>query len=101
MKKIIRLTLALMVFSYIGLESNPDYFLSNKAFGAILITLGAVSGLIFWGCLVWNWFKTNFSNGFVKAGWLLTLLFLYFFIGPIIYYIGVIEFKRSVKKLKQ
>lgn len=63
--------------------------------------LTLISMLFLWGYAFYHWKKNIFPNNFIKTLWFLVILiggFLYF-VGPLIYYLAVVEFKVSLKRL--
>ena len=78
----------------------PDqFFFHNRALSVSLITIGVISGLMTFGCLVYHWFKTKFNNKFWKILWLVVIFCYYpFMIGPALYYLVVFEFRKTVIK---
>lgn len=97
MKIASRLFLALLIGCYAGLEIWPNFFLENKLFGALFISLTGLSAIfLFFFLLIWL-IRSEFQNPAWKIVWIFVMFFLYYFIGPILVYLLVYEFKLTIK----
>lgn len=99
MKKVVRLCWGLLIGSYALLSLLTDYFArENAATGFFVILMGVLGGFTLLGCLFYHWYRTPFKVKGWKVFWFLTLIYgLYYMIGPIMYYLMVFEFGKTVK----
>ena len=96
--KLIRWSGILLVGSCSALAVMSDqFFFHHPPLSVVLITIGVISGLMTFGCLVYHWFRTKFTNKPWKIFWIIAIFFYYpLMIGPALYYLLVVELKKTV-----
>ena len=69
---------------------------------SILIVSMAVSGLICWFYMFWHWSTQQFVSKRIKILWFIVLFVgtIFYLIGPLVYYVFVIELKVGLKTEK-
>lgn len=100
MKKTLRVCWFLFLLSYGSLELFKNYILNhNNQIGFVLVPISAITvGIIFFS-LIFLWARTKFVNKALKVIWLIVLIVgSYYMIGPAIFYLLVIELKKTVSK---
>jgi biotin transporter BioY len=102
MKYVLRTCWLLLVSSYLillNLTSHSQEFIENNAPIIFWITgVCSLSGIILILGLGYLWFKTQFATKLWKLFWLVALLFVYYMIGPAIFYVIAFELKKTVAK---
>ena len=101
MKVFMRTCLFLMVLSFLVSHLKPEYFLANKIMGAILVAIGAFSGLSWVVGLFVFLARSEFKNIWWKIFWFSILLFVYYMAGPILFHFLVYEKRISLRKIKR
>ena len=98
MRTFLRICWLIFAASLIILKLMPEQIYFNNV--PLTVSLGisaALTGFTIFGCLLYHWFKTKFTRKFWKILWFVGL-FLYYpvFLGPLIYYLSVVEFRKTV-----
>jgi len=102
MKKILRFAWIIAIISYVILKLMPEQIFYNAVgLSVALITMGALSSLAIAICLFSHWLKSQFENRFFKIFWIVALLlFPFYLIGPVSYWLFVIELGKTLKITK-